>query len=67
MQLQRRNLHCPIGNCPQGYTELVGHDEVVIEEGREIEIIANGSDILKAEVPEHHHWKVNVSIDIIEY
>ena len=65
MQLQQRNLTCPIGQCPQGYQELVGHDEVYIDPGSEIEILAGTTEILKEEVPEGKHWKMNVSVSIV--
>ena len=65
MRLQQRNLSCPLGPCPQGYIELIGHEEVIINSGEEVE--ANiGTERFKAEVPEGHRWKVNLNLCIIE-
>ena len=66
MELQQRNLSCPLGPCPEGYIELIGHEEVTINSGREVEVKL-GDEAFKAEVPEGHTWKVNFSICIIEH
>lgn len=67
MLLVQRDLTCPIGRCPEGRQELVGHEEVYIDPGEEIEILAGATEVLKAEVPEDRHWKMNVSVNIIVY
>jgi hypothetical protein len=66
MDLQPRSLSCPLGPCPQGYTELVGHEEVNINSGEEVEISV-GNDKFKTEVPQGKSWKVNLSLCIVEH
>ena len=66
MDLHERRLSCPIGPCPSGRKEFVGHSEAMLNAGDEIEILAGLDEILKAEVPEGKYWKLNVSVDIIE-
>jgi hypothetical protein len=66
MDLQSRSLSCPLGPCPQGYTELVGHEEVTIHSGEEVEI-SIGENRWRVEVPEDAVWKVNLSVCIVEH
>jgi hypothetical protein len=66
MQLKSRSLSCPLGPCPVGYTELIGHEEVHIHihSNDKVEIRV-GDKILSEKVPQGEDWQVTVDIGII--
>ena len=39
---------------------------VMVDAGEEIEITANGDQLLKAEVPEGKIWKTTISVQVVE-
>jgi hypothetical protein len=67
MQLKSRSLSCPLGPCPTGYTELIGHEEVHIHSNDKVEIRVGDKilRILSEKVPQGEDWQVTVDIGII--